>query len=175
MKVLLSCTECDYEEWSSTEKELMNKIIIWNHVTSEHPSTAEHIMRVYQHVPVSLFHMHAEPKAADTQPVYEHEGLQVDLVARSVWLKKEEVHLSPMQFNLLAVLVRNAGRAVSQQQLMKEVWGEGSDATSETLRTFIHQLRYKIEPDPLRPRCLKTVAGVGYRLESAKQPAKAKP
>jgi len=58
MKVLLSCTECDYEEWSSTEKEMMNKIIIWNHVTREHPATAQRIMRVYRHVPVSLFHMH---------------------------------------------------------------------------------------------------------------------
>ena len=64
MKVLLSCTECDYEEWSSTEKELMNKIIIWNHVSREHPATAAHIMRVYQHVPVSLFHMHAHKRPA---------------------------------------------------------------------------------------------------------------
>jgi hypothetical protein len=67
MKVLLSCTECDYEEWSSTEKELMNKIIIWNHVTREHPATAQHIMRVYGHVPVSLFHIHAVQKPARRQ------------------------------------------------------------------------------------------------------------
>lgn len=58
MKVLLSCTECDYEEWGSTDKVLMNKIIIWNHIQRAHPSTAAHIMRVYQHVPASLFHMH---------------------------------------------------------------------------------------------------------------------
>lgn len=67
MKVLLSCTECNYEEWSSTEKELMNKIIIWNHVTEVHPATAQHIMRVYQHVPVSLFHMHAPGQPARTE------------------------------------------------------------------------------------------------------------
>jgi len=58
MQVLLSCTECEYQEWGTTEKELMNKIIVWNHVKKEHPATAEHIMRVYQHVPSSLFHMH---------------------------------------------------------------------------------------------------------------------
>jgi hypothetical protein len=67
MKVLLSCTECSYEEWSSSEKELMNKIIVWNHVTREHPATAEHIMRVYQHVPISLFHMHASHVAEPAQ------------------------------------------------------------------------------------------------------------
>jgi predicted small metal-binding protein len=59
MQVLLSCTECQYEEWGSTDKELMNKIIIWNHVKKEHPATAERIMRVYQHVPSSLFNVHA--------------------------------------------------------------------------------------------------------------------
>lgn len=59
MEVLLSCTECDFEEWGSTGNVLMNKIIIWNHVQKEHPQTAAHIMRVYQHVPASLFHMHA--------------------------------------------------------------------------------------------------------------------
>ena len=59
MQVLLSCTECEYQETGHTEKELMNKIIIWNHVKKEHPQTAERVMRVYQHVPSSLFHMHA--------------------------------------------------------------------------------------------------------------------
>jgi len=61
MKVLLSCTECNYEEWSSSDRELMNKIIVWNHIQKTHPSTAEHILRVYQRVPASLFHMHASP------------------------------------------------------------------------------------------------------------------
>jgi hypothetical protein len=59
MQVLLSCTECDYSESGNTEKELMNKIIIWNHVKKEHPQTAERIMRIYQHVPSSLFNIHA--------------------------------------------------------------------------------------------------------------------
>jgi hypothetical protein len=57
MQVLLSCTECDYKEHGHTEKELMNKIIIWNHIKKEHPSTAERVMRLYQHVPSSLFHV----------------------------------------------------------------------------------------------------------------------
>src|SRR5258708_13517180 len=67
---------------------------------------------------------HAEQRAQDPEPVYEHAGLKVDLVGRRVWLKKKEIHLTPIQYDLLAVLVRNAGRVVPQEQLMKEVWGK---------------------------------------------------
>jgi len=109
---------------------------------------------------------HAERSPGDTPPVYEHEGLKVDLVARRVWLRKKEIHLSPLQYDVLAVLVRNAGRVVSQRQLMKEVWGESREVTSEAVRIFVYQLRHKIELDPVRPRCLKTEPGVGYRLEA---------
>jgi two-component system KDP operon response regulator KdpE len=108
---------------------------------------------------------HAAQKPEDAPPLYENEGLKVDLVARKVWLKKKEIHLSPLQYNLLAVLVRNAGRVVSQKQLIKEVWGEM--VTPELVRITVFQLRHKIEPDPVRPRSLKTEPGVGYRLESS--------
>jgi two-component system KDP operon response regulator KdpE len=108
---------------------------------------------------------HAAQKPEDAAPLYEHEGLKVDLVARRVWLKKKEIHLSPLQYDLLAVLVRNAGRVVRQGQLMKEVWGESRDVTPELVRITVHQLRHKIEPDPVRPQSLKTEPGVGYRLE----------
>jgi predicted small metal-binding protein len=63
MQVLLSCTECNYQEVGHTEKELMNKIIIWNHVKKEHPQTAERVMRIYQHVPTSLFNIHTTENA----------------------------------------------------------------------------------------------------------------
>ena len=57
MKVLLSCTECDYEEWGSTDKQLMNKIVMWNHVKKAHAGTAERIFRMYQMVPNNLYRM----------------------------------------------------------------------------------------------------------------------
>jgi two-component system KDP operon response regulator KdpE len=110
---------------------------------------------------------HASSRPEDPPPVYEQGGLKVDLLARRVWLRKKDVRLSPMQYELLAVLVRHAGRVVRQDQLMKEVWGESRDVTPEALRIFVHQLRKKIEPDPVRPRSLKTEPGVGYRLESS--------
>ena len=108
---------------------------------------------------------HVEHGSVEAEPIYENAGLKVDLVARRVWLKKKEIHLTPIQYNVLATLVRNAGRVVSQKQLIKDVWGSDATATSESVRIFVHQLRQKIEADPVRPRCLKTEPGVGYRLE----------
>jgi two-component system KDP operon response regulator KdpE len=109
---------------------------------------------------------HAEQSPEDAPTVYEHDGLKVDLVARRIWRRKKEIHLSPIQFDVLGVLVRHAGRVVSHDQLMKQVWGETREVTPESVRIFIHQLRHKIESDPVRPRSLKTEAGVGYRLEA---------
>jgi len=98
-------------------------------------------------------------------PIYEHRGLRVDLYAHRVWLLNKEVHLSPTQYECLAVLVRHAGRLVTQSQLMKAVWGQTREVTLDALRVFIHELRQKIETDPVKPRCLKTEPGFGYRLE----------
>lgn len=112
---------------------------------------------------------HIERKGADALPVYDNGDLRVDLSAHRVWLKKKEVRLSPIQFDLLAVLVRNAGRVVSHTQLMKEVWGEERDVTPEAVRIFVHQLRHKLEADPVRPKWLKTEPGVGYRLEEPEE------
>jgi two-component system KDP operon response regulator KdpE len=75
-----------------------------------------------------------------------------------------EVHLTPTEYNLLATLVRYAGRVVTQRQLLKDVWGPNALAQSHTLRVYMAQLRHKIEADPARPRLLMTEPGVGYRL-----------
>ena len=109
---------------------------------------------------------HAERAGRNEEPVYEHDGLKIDLATRRVWIKKKEVHLSPMQYDVLAALARNAGRVVSQKQLIKEVWKDELEASPESVRIFVHQLRHKLEPDPVRPKHLKTEPGVGYRLES---------
>ena len=108
---------------------------------------------------------HAERAAQDPEPVYEHEDLKVDLTLRRVWLAKKEVRLSPLQYALLAALVRDAGRVVSQQRLLRELWPEGG-ATPESLRILVHQTRHRVEKAPARPRHLKTEPAVGYRLEA---------
>jgi two-component system KDP operon response regulator KdpE len=108
----------------------------------------------------------AETRAGEAEPVYQRGELKVDLAARRVWLGKKEVRLSPMQHAFLAVLARHAGRVVLQGQLLKELWGAEGGGSPESLRLLVHEIRHRIERDPVRPRHLKTEPGVGYRLES---------
>lgn len=98
--------------------------------------------------------------------VFESGALKVDLDKRQVWVQGREVHLTPQEFKLLAVLVRHAGKVVTHRQLLQEVWGRGAGQQSNYTRLFMHQLRHKIEADPARPVFLRTEPGVGYRLLS---------
>jgi two-component system KDP operon response regulator KdpE len=109
---------------------------------------------------------HAARAGKDDEPVFERGGLKVDLAARRVWARKKEVHLSPLQYEVLAALVRHAGRVVSQKQLIREAWKDAVAVTPESVRLLVHQLRHKLEADPVRPKHLKTEPGVGYRLET---------
>ena len=100
------------------------------------------------------------------EPVFEVEGLRVDLVARHVWVGGREVHLTRTEYKLLATLVKNAGKVVTHRQLLREVWGPGAMSQSHYVRVYMGQLRHKLESDPARPRYLETETGVGYRLRS---------
>jgi two-component system KDP operon response regulator KdpE len=98
------------------------------------------------------------------EPVFEAGDLRVDLAARRVHVGGEEVHLTRTQFNLLAALVKNAGKVMTHRQLLREVWGPGTTGQSHYVRVYMGQLRHKLEKDPARPRYLETETGVGYRL-----------
>jgi two-component system, OmpR family, KDP operon response regulator KdpE len=89
----------------------------------------------------------------------------VDLVAHTVTAGEREVRLTPTEWHLLEVLVRNPGRLVPQRQLLQEVWGPQYGSESNYLRVYVSQLRRKLEPDPTRPRHILTQPGVGYRFE----------
>jgi two-component system KDP operon response regulator KdpE len=106
----------------------------------------------------------AERADQEPDPVYEHGDLKADLSRRKVWLARKEVRLSPLQFSLLAVLVKSAGRVVGHPQIMKELWPDG-DGTPESVRLLVHQLRHRLERDPVRPKHFKNEPGIGYRLE----------
>ncbi|HEX4046913.1 MAG TPA: response regulator [Elusimicrobiota bacterium] len=108
---------------------------------------------------------HAERAGGEDEPLYEHGDLKVDLSLRKVWVARKEAHLTPFQFSLVAVLVRNAGRVVGHAQFMKELWPDG-DGTPEAVRLLVHQIRHRLERDPVRPKHFKTEPGVGYRLET---------
>jgi two-component system, OmpR family, KDP operon response regulator KdpE len=90
--------------------------------------------------------------------------LTVDLGRRVVTVDGRDVKLTPKEYDLLRVLVIHAGKVVTHQQLLREVWGPTAVHETPYLRVYMRQLRQKIEPDPTQPRFLFTEPGVGYRL-----------
>ncbi|BCK88315.1 KDP operon transcriptional regulatory protein KdpE [Sideroxyarcus emersonii] len=90
--------------------------------------------------------------------------LRVDMVHRKVTVGSTEVHLTPIEYRLLTVLVKHAGKVLTHQLLLKEVWGPTYVERAHYLRIYMGALRHKLEQDPARPRYLLTEVGVGYRL-----------
>jgi len=90
----------------------------------------------------------------------------IDLPSRRVVRDGHDVHLTPTEWRLLEVLVRNRGRLVFQKPLLQEVWGPAYGRETNYLRVYMQQLRRKLEPEPARPRYLITEPGMGYRFEA---------
>jgi two-component system, OmpR family, KDP operon response regulator KdpE len=90
--------------------------------------------------------------------------VDVDLAARLVRRRGVEVHLTPIEYRLLGVLIGNAGRVLTHRYLLREVWGPHYSDRTHYLRIFMGNLRHKLEDDPAQPRHLMTETGVGYRL-----------
>jgi len=103
--------------------------------------------------------------AADQAPVVTTDAFTVDLAAKRVSTPAGEVRLTPTEWHLLEILVRNPGKLVGQQHLLTEVWGPAYTSETNYLRVYLGQLRRKLEPDPARPRYLITEPGMGYRFE----------
>ncbi len=116
-------------------------------------------------VRVALRHAERVKLGAKQDPVFETQDFKVDLAARVVTVRGKEVHLTPNEYDLLAFLVRHAGKVVTQKQILQEVWGPASGDQVQYLRIYVYQLRQKIETDPDRPRYILTESGVGYRLK----------
>ncbi len=90
--------------------------------------------------------------------------LEVDQLRRHVSLRGVEVKLTPLEYKLLTTLVHHAGKVVTHQQLLREVWGPSHDDQAHYVRVYMAHLRHKLEAEPARPRYLLTEPGVGYRL-----------
>ncbi len=103
------------------------------------------------------------PAGGDEAPL-RIDGLEIDLAARRVRKDGADVHLTPIEFKLLARLAKSAGRVVTHRQLLTDVWGAEFVEHTHYLRIYMAQLRAKIEADPADPRFLLTEPGVGYRL-----------
>jgi two-component system KDP operon response regulator KdpE len=91
-------------------------------------------------------------------------GISVDLALRIVRRGEQTIHLTPIEYRLLTLLIRNAGRVLTHRQILLEIWGPSHVEHAHYLRIYMGQLRHKLEHDPAQPRCLLTEAGVGYRL-----------
>lgn len=96
--------------------------------------------------------------------IYHFEELTVDTQRRRIFLGEEEVHLTPMEYNLLLLLVKNHGKVITHSQIMKEVWGYSENGDAKSIRVCMVGLRRKIEKDTSHPRFILTEIGVGYRF-----------
>jgi len=103
-----------------------------------------------------------QPKTQETS--YQVGELRVDLARRQVMLADKEVSLTPIEFDLLRLLVQDAGKVITHHQLIQKVWGMAYEDEAGLLRVNISNLRRKIEPDPNRPTYILTELGVGYRM-----------
>lgn len=103
----------------------------------------------------------------ENEPIIEFGEILIDFTSRIVKLKNEILKLTTTEYNLLSILVKNEGRVLTHQYLLKQVWGNSYSDQTQYLRVFVAQLRKKIEEDPNRPKYIITESGVGYRFNTS--------
>lgn len=101
----------------------------------------------------------------DESPAVCTDDFTIDLAAKRVERNGDDVHLTPLEWGIVEVLVRNPGKLVGQRQLLQEVWGPQYESETNYLRLYLAQIRRKLEPEPSRPRYFVTEPGMGYRFE----------
>ncbi|HEU5374748.1 MAG TPA: response regulator transcription factor [Ktedonobacteraceae bacterium] len=109
---------------------------------------------------------HSAQVRVGTAPIFTAGPLRVDFAQRAVTVNGAEVKLTPTEYDLLKALITNAGKIMTRQMLLSQVWGAGYGADAHYLHVYVGQLRRKIEPDPAHPRFILTISGVGYRFSS---------
>lgn len=113
--------------------------------------------------------LHRARRTASRKVTYKNGGLSVDLENRSVEVNGERVSLTPLEYQLLAALVKEAGHVVSHTMLLRRVWGPQCEDRRQYLKLYIWYLRQKIEADPSHPTLILTERGIGYRLAAPQQ------
>ncbi|HGY2266722.1 two-component system response regulator KdpE [Morganella morganii] len=110
--------------------------------------------------------MRRYPGSEKNDPVYAFGDICVDIAARQVSKGGQEVHLTPIEFRLLTILIGHSGKVLTQRQLLNEVWGPNAVEHAHYLRIYMGHLRQKLETDPARPQHFITETGIGYRFVS---------
>lgn len=100
----------------------------------------------------------------NTPAIYRVGNLEVDLQKHKVILEGKQIHFTPMEFDLIALLIKNAGKVLTHKYILKEIWGSSFDSDTQTLRVFMANIRRKLEKNPANPRYIITEVGVGYRF-----------
>lgn len=113
---------------------------------------------------VALRHAGKTPEQRQSG-VFTTGSLKVDLIHRRVLVEDQDIHLTPIQYRLLCVLVKHAGKVMTHRQILNEVWGPNNSEHVHYLRIYMSQLRQKLEADPTQPKYLLTESGVGYRVK----------
>jgi len=157
-------------EWSavpiivlSARSQESNKIAALDAGADDYLTKPFSIGELLARIRVSL--RHAARLAGDgVETLFSVGDLQVDLSRRSVHIDDQEIHLTPIEYRLLTVLIRHAGKVLTHRQLLLDVWGPAYVEHAHYVRIYMGQLRRKLESDPNQPRYLLTEAGVGYRL-----------
>lgn len=112
-------------------------------------------------------HLRRSPRPNTSEElVFDNGEFRVNFMNREVYVRNEIRHLTPKEFNLLGVLVRNAGRVVTRNELVTQAWGEEYHDAIDSLKLYIHYLRQKLEVNPEQPDYILTSRGVGYRFIS---------
>ncbi|GAB1420543.1 response regulator transcription factor [Anaerolineales bacterium] len=110
-------------------------------------------------------HLRRTPKSNISEElVFNNGDFRINFMNREVIIREEIQHLTPKEFNLLAVMVKNTGRVVTREELVTEAWGEEYSDAIDSLKLYIHYLRHKVEKNPQRPEYIITSRGVGYRF-----------
>ena len=114
---------------------------------------------------VALRHLQQKGGASSViQKSYDVEQLQVDFEHRKVIVGQKEIHLTPHEYNLIALMAKNAGKVLTHNYILNEIWGPYSGNDTQSLRVFMANIRRKIENNPAQPRYIVTEVGVGYRM-----------
>ena len=158
----------DFRQWSSTpiivlsaRSEESDKIAALDAGADDYLSKPFGIGELQARLRVALRrHANTQPD----NPVITFSDIQVDLASRRILRGTEEVHLTPIEFRLLAELLNNPGKVLTQRQLLNQVWGPNAVEHSHYLRIYMGHIRQKLEADPARPKHFLTETGIGYRF-----------
>jgi two-component system KDP operon response regulator KdpE len=139
------------------------KIMALNHGADDYLTKPFSTGELLARIRVALRHVSQGQTSADL-PIFESGDLRIDLSTRRVFVRNSEVKLTRIEYKLLTAMVRQAGKVLTHQYLLEQVWGPKHIENTQYLRVFMAGLRRKVEFDPAQPRHLLTEQGVGYRL-----------